>query len=126
MRVNGNRSRDAFSFANTAEVLLSESSASNSPGYGFFFDTVARAVASGLTTFNVASANPLHRAVWFQNLGNLAASNVTVSDSQTTPTGYIVGTAYITHGSIQNLASNITFGSLTVQNWGGVALAQIN
>ncbi len=126
VRVNGNRAGDAFSIGNTAEVLVSESAAENSPGYGFVFYSVGRTVASGLTTFNVAAANPLHRAVWFENLGTLAASGLVVSDSQNSPTGYVVGAVGVNRGSIQNVASNIVSGSLVMQNYAGLSLGQVN
>jgi hypothetical protein len=126
VRVTDNRVGDAFNVGNTGEILISDCSAENSPGYGFFFDTLTRAVATGLTTLNVASLNPLHRAVWFQNVGSLTASNITLADSQSTPTGFVVGTNNIGHGSLQNIASNIVFGGLSVQNSVGVALAQVN
>jgi hypothetical protein len=126
VRVTGNRNSDAFAIFNTMQAIVSDCSAENGTGYGFFFDTVSRVIASGLTTMNVSRNNPLRRAVWFQNVNSLVASNLSIGDNQSPPTGYIVGTASVAHGSIQNVASGVMFGNMVVQNLANLFLAQIN
>jgi len=126
IRVSGIASADAFDFSDVDQVNISDSSAENCGGYGFFFDTVSKVVATGLTTLDVSKSSALHRAVWLQNSTAITAMNLTVADDQSSATGFIVGSTAITHGNMQNIASAFSNGSLLVQNPASVITSQVH
>jgi hypothetical protein len=127
VRVTNNGTSDAFNFASTATVLISDSTAENSPGYGFFFESVKSTIANSLTTNNVSKVNSLHRAIWFQNGGSVLASGLNVNDDQSQASGYIIGTAAMGKGTLHSVASIFGSGSLSVQNNSpGVTVTLIN
>jgi hypothetical protein len=127
IRVTNNTSGDAFNFTSVKTVLISDSSAEDSPGYGFFFEGVSNAVTTALSTLNVAQANSLHRAIWFQNGGTVISVGSVILDSQTTASGYVIGTTGMSKGSLHGVASSIARGALQVQNSSpGVSVSLIN
>jgi hypothetical protein len=98
---------------------ISNASAEQSPGYGFFFGNCTSVSASRLTTLNVSRTSPLHRAIWFENVREIKAAEITIEDRQATPTGYVLGTFSSTvkpEGYIRGIAATISGGQLQVEN----------
>ncbi len=131
IRSENNTETDAFVFYRTAFVDISDCLAVNSPGNGFTFNQVPLVIARRLKTVNVSQSNALHRAIWFQDGAQVAASDLMVADYQSIPTGYIVGTSnspgYIESGSIHSVLSAIVNGALKVQNYAAnVKFSDIN
>ncbi len=120
VRISQNREGDAFSFFKTSQVRVSGSSADTAPGYGFFFGQCGTVVATGLSARNSGQSGSLHRAIWFEDNHSIAASGLTVLDTQTQPTGFIVGSYDSSDGSqsgvINGITSGIDHGSLSIQN----------
>jgi hypothetical protein len=117
VRVLNNLTNDSFWFQGINQVRVSESSAENSPGYGFMFDTCTQVLVSGLKTQNVSIANSLHRTIWFQNGGTVTATDLTITDTQGAATGYITGTSNMQKGIIHSVASGLYNGQLSVINY---------
>lgn len=118
--VRQNRLGDAFSFFRTASVVVNATTADSSPGYGFFFGQSNSVVAKGLTAVNSSQLSNLRRAIWFENNGSVLASDLTIVDAQSKPTGYIVG-GYQAGGTTQSgllngITAKIANGALVVQN----------
>lgn len=127
VRVRGAQAGNGFQFCNVAQVRISESTAENTGAYGFFFDSVASVLATGLKTYNVSLTNSLHRAIWFQNSASVLAFNLTVMDDQSTASGYILGTSNVQRGTLKSISSNLKSGTLAVQNGStGVAVSLVN
>ncbi len=127
IRVRNNLQGDAFNFTGVQTVMISDSAAENSPGYGFFFESVSRAVVTGVTTLDVSKASSLQRAVWFQHGGTVVASNVEIDDDQVLPSGLIIGTTGMSRGVINGVSSLIASGTLQVLNLSpGVTVSLIN
>lgn len=117
VRVSGNLTNDGFWFQSLNQVKVADSTAENVPGYGFMFDTCNQVVASGLKTQNVSMANSLHRTIWFQNGGTVAATDLTITDTQPAATGYVTGTSNMQKGFLHTVASGLYNGKLVVQNY---------
>lgn len=120
IRSKDNTQNDAFVFYKTAFVDISDCTAENSPGTGFFFNQVDVTVAHRLKAINVAQASNLNRAVWFENGNYLSAAELMIVDNQSAPTGFVVGTVNggsNTRGSIHGLISAIANGQMVINNY---------
>jgi hypothetical protein len=101
---------DGFNVA--AKLLnINDCIAQNSPGYGFYFAGSGTLMADSLTAINVSQSNILHRALWFGGTGFSAVTNAKVIDTQTTPSGYIVGSTGGQTGVIDGIITHINGGS---------------
>ena len=118
VRVKSNQSGDGFNIqVNQAD--LSNARAEDSPGYGFFFGNCSSVSASRLTTLNVSRNNPLHRAIWFENVREIKATDLDIEDSQSPPTGYVLGAYSSTLdpvGYIRGISTAIPGGRLRLEN----------
>lgn len=118
VRVKANLVGDAFNIqVNRADI--SNARAEHSPGYGFFFGDCSSVFASRLTTLNVSANNPLHRAIWFENVREIRATDMTIRDSQAASTGYVLGTYSSTikpAGYIRGISATISGGRLLLEN----------
>ncbi len=118
VRVKSNLSGDGFNIqVNQADI--SNARAEDSPGYGFFFGNCSSVSASRLTTLNVSQNNPLHRAIWFENVREIKATDLSIEDSQSAPTGYVLGAYSSTvdpGGYIRGISAPIPAGRLLVEN----------
>jgi hypothetical protein len=74
-----------------ARLTISGSSAEFVPGIGFNFSGGGVLRASDLTAFNVSLANTTHEAFWFGGTGFSSVSNLTLIDTQSFPTAYVIG-----------------------------------
>lgn len=127
IRVSSNQLGDGFNFTNVATVRISDCTAENSPGYGFYFNSVGNTIANALTASNVSSQSPLNRAIWFENGASVLAFDLVVLDNRSAPAGFNVGTVAITRGALHSIASNIPNGSLQIQNLSpGVNVTQVD
>lgn len=116
VRIRGSVSGNGFLFDTVSQVRVSESTAENTAGYGFFFNACPVTAVTGLKTLNVSQSNSLHRAIWFQSGAAVTGFDLTVMDTQSTPTGNIIGTYAMQKGTIKSVVSSITNGTLQVQN----------
>lgn len=83
---------DCVNIGQTRSTMLSGVTVEDCSGYGIFISTQGNwVVAENLRAINVSRENPLRRAVWFENNGDVRVRGVTVIDDQATPTGYVVG-----------------------------------
>jgi len=118
VRVKGNLSGDAFN-VQMNQANISNARAEDTPGYGFFFGGCSSVFASRLTTIDVSRNNPLHRAIWFENVGDIKASDLEIEDNQATPTGYVLGTyssSTKAAGYIRGISATISGGRLLLEN----------
>jgi hypothetical protein len=118
VRVKSNLSGDSFNIQ-VDRADISNARAEDSPGYGFFFGNCASVFASRLFTLNVSKNNPLHRAIWFENVREIKATDITIEDSQAAPTGYTLGAYSSTSkpvGYIRGISATIPGGRLLVEN----------
>lgn len=118
VRVGGNLRGDAFNIQ-VHRADISNARSENSPGYGFFFGNCSSVSASRLTTLNVSMKNPLHRAIWFENVNEIKATDLTINDSQAAPTGYVLGTyssSVTPTGYIRGISTTIPGGELRLEN----------
>ena len=101
-------------------VAISDSTAESVPAYGFYFNQINTLTARNLTALNTSQTFTLHRAIWFDNVTTVNATNVQVVDNQTSPTGYIVGAGQslvTSTGSVSLATSAIQNGALQIQNY---------
>jgi hypothetical protein len=118
VRVKSNLSGDGFNIQ-VSRADISDARAEYSPGYGFFFGNCSSVSASRLTTLEVSKSSPLHRAIWFENVREIKAADMTIEDRQTVPTGYVLGTYSSTvkpAGYIRGIAATISGGKLVLEN----------
>ena len=118
VRVKANLGGDGFNIQ-VKRVDISTARAEQSPGYGFFFGNCSSVSASRLATLNVSRTSPLHRAIWFENVREIKATEITIEDRQAAPTGYVLGTFSSTvkpDGFIRGIAATISGGRLQVEN----------
>ncbi len=118
VRVKSNLSGDSFNIQ-VDQADISNAKAEDSPGYGFFFGNCSSVFASRLTTLNVSRNSPLHRAIWFENVREIKATDMTIEDNQATPTGYALGTYSSTTapaGYIRGISATIPGGRLLIEN----------
>ena len=118
VRVKANLGGDGFNIQ-VKRADISNARAEQSPGYGFFFGNCSSVSASRLATLNVSRTSPLHRAIWFENVREIKAAEITIEDRQAAPTGYVLGTFSSTvkpEGYIRGIAATISGGQLQVEN----------
>ncbi len=121
IRVSGNLSGEAFNFYQTQLVEVSDSTADTSPDVGFYFNQCNTVVANNLTTINVSRTNPLARAIWFDSDHLISGSNFSIVDTQSTATGYVVGSGQSSvvvnvRGVIRGINAILETGQLSIQN----------
>lgn len=119
VQVQQNSSGEAFSFNQTAQVSLSASEADNAAAYGFYFANCGNVTVNGITASNVSLLSGLHRAIWFESNQSVVASGLTVIDSQSSPTGYVVGTydgGVSQSGLVNGVTAVLANGTLRIQN----------
>jgi hypothetical protein len=84
-------SASGMGFNLSGNVLkVSNLSAMNSSSTGFNFGG-GTLTANNLSVINVSQADPQHRALWFSGTGLSMVNGLTVIDTQTIPTGYVIG-----------------------------------
>lgn len=118
VRVKANLNGDGFNIQ-MKQAEISNARAEESPGYGFFFGNCSAVTASRLTTLNVSGSSPLHRAIWFENVQEIKATDLTIEDNQTASTGYVVGIYGSTlklAGYIRGISAQISGGKLVLEN----------
>ena len=128
VRVKDNAQAEAFSFFQTAVVEVDDSTAENSPSYGFYFGQSGTVLANNLAAINTSKANPLGRAIWFEDNRRVLASGLRVIDSQQAATGYILGAFQdnvIQQGSLSGIVAVIDNGSLQVVNSSSLTIAGV-
>ncbi len=118
IRVNGNLSGDAFNIQ-VKQAGISNASADNSPGYGFYFGNSATVIGSNLSTLNVSTENPLHRAVWFENGSTIKVTGLHIVDTQPVASGYLLGVHASGNkpaGYIRGVSAKIAGGQMQIEN----------
>jgi hypothetical protein len=85
--------------------------ANNIQSYGIYVSNSTNVLATNLKTLNVSKAGGLNRAVWFDTVVQLLVDGVEVIDNQGSATGYIVGSASCTKGSVSSVNFAIANGT---------------
>ncbi len=119
IRVEQPQTGGGFNFYRIAFVDISGSSASNTPSYGFVFNRCARVLAQNLSAIGTSAADPLRRAIWFENGRLLQATGLVISETGRPEAKQIVG-AYqspgmVQRGSIEHIVANPP-GSVAIEN----------
>jgi Right handed beta helix region len=76
--VDSPRSGNGFLFYRTQNVQIANSSANNTSSYGFAFFQSKQVIANGLIAIHASVADPLRRAVWFEDVERVLASVINV------------------------------------------------
>ena len=85
--------------------------ANNIQSYGIYISNSTNVQATNLKTLNVSKGGGLNRAVWFDTVVQLLADGIEVIDNQGSATGYIVGSASCTRGSVSSVNFAIANGT---------------
>jgi len=65
-----------FLFYQTRDVQITDSTAQNTPSYGFLSLKSTQVLVTGLTITNAGGTDPLKRAVWFEDANVILASSI--------------------------------------------------
>lgn len=85
--------------------------ANNIQSYGIYISNSTNVQATNLKTLNVSKGGGLNRAVWFDTVVQLLTDGIEVIDNQGSATGYIVGSANCTRGSVSSINFAIANGT---------------
>lgn len=118
IRVQSPRSGVGFLFYLTGSVQVQNSTAQNTPSYGFLFLQSPQIVAQGLTALNAAMSDPLRRAIWFEDGHSILATDLKVVSAagDANVVGAYQGSGYTNSGSIRGITASLTGASLSIQN----------
>jgi polygalacturonase len=110
-----------FLFYQTQKVQVTDSSADNTPSYGFLALQSSQVTIRGLKVTDAGLTDPLKRAVWFEDAGTILASSIDiVSDAGAANIiGCYARPGYpATSGSVKILTSTVITGksSLSMRN----------
>ncbi len=93
-------------------LSISNCTSENAPGTAFSFSGGGVLKASNLTAMNASQSNSLHQAFWFGGRGFSAANGLVIVDTQSFPTGYVIGGTPAQTGVIDGVITHFSNGMM--------------
>jgi hypothetical protein len=125
-RVEGTTGTWAACAPTASELILEDIVVSDSGGSGIAILSCGTLIAKGLTAIDTSKNDTLRRAIWIEANTRVFASELTIIDLQTTPTGYVLQIYGAQSGAVTDVHWLIPNGSLTIENNSNLPLGQVN
>jgi hypothetical protein len=109
---------NGFDVEGSTHVVLQSCGSNGVAGYGFYHSGSSTITESALLAQNVARSRGNNRAWWAENMsGSLSVNGLSVTDDQSSATGYVVGDAMDSSVpvTVTNIIFNLRNGSPSIQ-----------